>query len=337
MKFNLLRPFYLASSITISTALTFSPTLLDAHVDQVGPRSETSIRQIIEFEPKSNELPGTVITGLKHDIYISFPFMHQIRRYTIMGEFLDAVRLPIHKDNLVEGLAIKWNGDLFAVVNTYYSNHIHAHGIWKISHDGCIEKFADIPTGGFPSNIVFDKSDHLYLTDAVLGKIWKIDREGNVQTWLCHPHLKGKPSGYFVLGIPQGANGIAMGKKCKNVYVGNTDYGKIIRIKINQDGSAGKVKVFANCDLLKGVGGISFNRRGILYAAVPYQNKILSIREKDHVEEIICGEPLEFPGSIAMKKHKGINLGFSTNTALFHRCNPGIFRIKVASDPLHAD
>lgn len=337
MKFELNPKFLaLSMSLMIGAIFSFSNDGLHAHTDIVGPPPVTTVRQIIEFG--SNELPGDVLIGLKRDLYVGFPFLHQVRRYGVRGDLLWTTTLPVPSGCLVAGLAIKWNEDIFCVVNAYFTEDRDAHGIWKISHKGeRVKKFANLPLNSFPSSLVFDKSDHLYLSDSVQGKIWKIDRKGNVSTWISDPLLQGNPEGLYIPGLPQGANGITMGKKSKHLYVGNTDYGRIIKIKINKNGSAGNARIVTEGDSLIGVGGISLNRRGILYAAIPYQNAIQSIHKGGIIEEVIAGDPLEFPGDIAMKKHKGLNIGFFSNTALIDGDNPGIFRIKVACDPLHAD
>ncbi len=337
MKLNFLYRFFQLSIIAASGTFPIINENLYAHVDQVGLPPETKIREIVNFDPNSNELPGSIIIGEDSDLYVSFPFINEIRRYTETGSLINTFSLPIPADNLVSGLAVKWNQNIYVVVNSFYSLFTDANGIWEITPKGKIRQFAKIKSGKYPSNLVFDKSDHLYLTDSVHGEILKIDRDGNVSTWLKHHLLKGDPYGSIIAGVPNGASGIVMGKKSKDLYVANTDMGYIVKVKIKQDGSAGKARLFVKNSSLIGVSSISINRRGILYATVPNQNTILGITKKKKIEVISTGNYLEYTNGITMKKNKGINLGFFINGSFINKENPGIFRIKVACDPLHAD
>src|SRR5258708_6847227 len=99
MKSNLLHQFILASSIAICGAFPIVSPMLNAHIDAVGPPPENNIRQIVELDPTLNELPGAIIVGLKRDIFVSFPFLNQVRRYSVNGELLHTANIPAGNDN----------------------------------------------------------------------------------------------------------------------------------------------------------------------------------------------------------------------------------------------
>jgi sugar lactone lactonase YvrE len=325
------------SVLLIGTFLISIGNLNAASALPVGPPSVTKLTQLVELGP--NEAPGDIILGAKRDLYVSFPFLNQVRHYSQKGELLNTYEVPVSADDLTEGLAIKWNGDVFIVVNSFFNESDKSHhGVWKLS-DGKITQFASLPLGGSPSEMVFDKSDHLYVNDSILGLIWKIDRKGEVSIWTIDPLLLGNPSGYYMPGLPIGAYGLALGKKNKSLLVGNTDYGRIVRIDFRHDGSAGKISVFAEDPLLGGIAGLSKNRRGMIYATVPYRNAIVSVAKHGIVNDVYVGDPLEFPADIVMKWEKcmNANAGFLTNMALQDHNNPGIFRILMAYDPYHPD
>lgn len=336
MKLNFLYRFLQLSILASGTLPVLTEDLQAAKIDVVGLPPVTTLREIVSFESHSKELPGSIVIGKKSDLYISFPFLNEIRRYSQKGDFLDSYCLPIEPENLSSGIAIKWNQDIYVIVNSFFACNNDANGVWEITKKGRIRKFADIPFGGYPSSMVFDKNDHLYVSDSVRGKIWKIDHNGNTCSWFNDAMLHGNPHGALMSGIPMGASGIVMGKKNKHLFVANSDYGRIIKVKIKQDGSPGEASIYVEDKALIGVRSISINRRGILYATIPDQNTILGIHKKS-IEVISQDSPLEYPYGLAMKKHKGINLGFFTNGALIDQNNPGIFRFKVACDPLHAD
>ncbi|MBA2727249.1 MAG: hypothetical protein H0U49_03640 [Parachlamydiaceae bacterium] len=334
MKFNFFYRLFQLSILVVSGAFPIANDSLYAHYVLVGPVPVTTVREIVSFPATTNLIPGSITLGGERDIYVSFPDLNAVRRYSLKGEFLKSYDLPVSYENITSGIAVKWNQDVFVVVNSYFACHHHANGVWKISHeDGSISKFACLPEGCYPSNLVFDKSDHLYLTDSVRGEIYKIDREGHVRSWFRNDVLKGSSKGYILSGVPQGVCAITMGKKSKHLFVANKDFGRIFRIEIKQNGCAGKCKEIANSTCLEGVTELSLNRRGILYAIIPNMNAIVGITDKG-IELIYAGSPLESPTGLIMKKHKGVNCGFISNSSPE---NPGLLRIKVACDPLHAD
>jgi hypothetical protein len=143
------------------------------------------------------------------------------------------------------------------------------HGIWRVNMDGNAKPFAQIPLSQLPKGLALTNGDFpLYVTDlhdfthsrdADLTlrpdvpncrvaptapcslRIWRIDENGQVSIW--------KESTLFYGSVdspllhPHGVNGIAVDKAGKNVYVTVTDHGRVIRIPINTDGSAGATEV----------------------------------------------------------------------------------------------
>jgi hypothetical protein len=140
------------------------------------------------------------------------------------------------------------------------------HGIWRVHPDGSAEPFAQVPLSQLPKGLALTNGDFpLYVTDlhdfthsrdadltlrpevpncrvqACSLRIWRIDQNGQVIIW--------KESTLFYGSVdspllhPHGVNGIVVDKAGKNVYVTVTDHGRVIRIPINSDGSAGSAEV----------------------------------------------------------------------------------------------
>src|SRR6185436_17284479 len=102
-----------------------------------------------------------------------------------------------------------------------------------------------------PNGLVFDKGGNLFVTDSVLGAIFKIspDRK-TVTSWLSDPLLKGDIAATnpckTVLGVTFGANGIALSNNA--FYVANTDKATLIKIPIKGDGAPGVAVAFSTSD-----------------------------------------------------------------------------------------
>jgi sugar lactone lactonase YvrE len=137
----------------------------------------------------------------------------------------------------------------------------------------------------FPDDIAIGKDGEYYVTDLTLGVIWKFDRDGKGGVWSDHPLLGwteqsatwnsriGAPLGYL------GANAVALSPDGKTLFVGGdggpggpTGAGLLIRIPINDDGSAGLPDLFAS-----GLGlndGLEVGPDGTIYFADMYNSDV---------------------------------------------------------------
>lgn len=161
------------------------------------------------------------------------------------------------------GFALHRSGDLYVGLPNCDPA---THGIWRVHPDGSAEPFAQVPLSQLPKGLALTNGDFpLYVTDlhdfthsrdadltlrpdvpncrvqACSLRIWRIDEDGQVSVW--------KESTLFYGSVdspllhPHGVNGIVVDKAGKNVYVTVTDWGRVIRIPINSDGSAGSAEV----------------------------------------------------------------------------------------------
>jgi hypothetical protein len=91
--------------------------------------------------------------------------------------------------------------------------------------------------------------------------VWRIRRDGALERFVEHPSLAPEP------GSPvPGANGIAVAHGA--LLVANTRFGRIVRIPINADGSAGApTTVLERADLI-GADGLALDVRRNLYVAM---------------------------------------------------------------------
>jgi sugar lactone lactonase YvrE len=98
-----------------------------------------------------------------------------------------------------------------------------------------------------------------------------------------------------------GANGIAI--EGRNAYVTNTNYGRLIRIPITLDGSAGTASVVReDCANLEGADGLAIDSNdGSFIIAVNIQNKIVRVSPNgSRVTTLASGSPLSTPASLVI-------------------------------------
>ena len=158
------------------------------------------------------------------------------------------------------GFAYHRNGDLYVGLPNCDPA---THGIWRVKKDGTAEPFAQVPLSQLPKGLAFSKNDSfpLYVTDlhdfthsrdanlelrpdvpncrvvVCTLKIWRIDSDGTVTDWKVSTLFYGDVNSPLL--HPHGVNGIAVDRAGENVYVTVTDHGRVIRIPINRDGTAG--------------------------------------------------------------------------------------------------
>jgi sugar lactone lactonase YvrE len=121
-----------------------------------------------------------------------------------------------------------------------------------------------------------------------------------------------------------GANGIA--HDAKNVYVTNTDYGRLVAIPIAADGSAGTATIVKeDCAALAGADGLVIDTDGTFLVALNAQNKIVRVTPAGAVTVLASGAPLATPGSLLIDSN-GAGGGrrlLVTNTTFFSAADAG--------------
>ena len=203
------------------------------------------------------------------------------------------------------GMEFNRAGDLFVAMS---SSDPETHGIWRVSRDGSsTERFSALDTAGFPNGLAFDSAGDLYVSDTTRGGIWKIDQQGDVETWSDDPILRGIIPPVSPLGISLGANGLAFDPGEQNLYVAVMEFGRIVRIPVNPDGSAGQAEVFTE-EEGKLYDGVAFDQAGNLYVADLGQDSISVISPAGDTTVLAQGGGLQNPSDVKF----GVGEGAST-------------------------
>jgi len=124
----------------------------------------------------------------------------------------------------------------------------------------------------FPDDVEIDKKGNIYLTDLTYSGIWKISPDGKKVTMWCDDPLLN----WGDTPLPLGVNVVVLDKEEKNIFAATTTIpGRIVRIPIKDDGSAGKAVIHSS-----GHGtfdGIEIDDEGYIYASENNLNQIVVI------------------------------------------------------------
>jgi sugar lactone lactonase YvrE len=197
-----------------------------------------------------------------------------------------------------------------------------APGIYKFARGGGTATpfslgSAATPAMNFPNGLDFLGAD-LYVADSE-GVIYKIDASGVASVWSNDPLLA--PSVTACGGkvpLPIGANGIV--HDAKNVYVTNTNYGRLLKIPINANGSAGAAAVIKeDCATLVGADGLLIDPSdGSFIVALNVLNQIVRIApDGGSLTVLASGSPLANPASPILDTAGGRRRLLVTNPAFF--------------------
>ena len=144
-------------------------------------------------------------------------------------------------------------------------------GVWRFTADGQGELFAKLPRGAWPNGITVGPDRQLYVADAALGLVWRVDPvSGAAQRAIESDALRARR--FFSLA--PGANGLHF--YGRDLYVTVSDAAKVLKFGLGQDGSFGPSKVFA-----EGIPGDDFaiDGQGTLYITTHPFNTIVRVTQ----------------------------------------------------------
>jgi len=306
------------TKVLISIMLAVSCLVVQASANQ---------SEILEiFDPEVDGLPEAITTDYMGNIYVAMGAANKVNKFTASGVLLETYSLPVPDDGFTAGLVVNWDLDIFVNVT---SQDADAKGVWRIKKSGEITKFADVDpsNSGFVNGMTIDRYGNLFVTDSQAQKIYKISPDGEVAVWLDDDALLGLQEG-SLLGFPVGANGIAISRSGKFIYVANLDKGTILSVRVKRNGSAGRVKEIVKDPMLRGVDGIAVGPRGKIYAAVNLPNRIVRVSpRRGHIEVIEEGGNLDFPSDLVLGRGQDAFSIYIANFSALSNTLPALLKI----------
>ena len=254
---------------------------------------------VVDYDPARGQLPEGVAVDKRGDVFTSLSPLGQVWKVSRDGtQSLLAQVVPPGAGNGVVGLAVDAPGNVYVGAATLDPA---TSGVYKIARDGSFVRLPGTGAIAFPNGIALDKRGNVYVTDTIGGSVWRVPASGEPATeWFESPLLLG--DGSFGFGFPLGANGIAY--RHNEIVVGNTEAGRLVRIPINPDGSAGSASILAESLALLAVDGITFDVHGNVWACVIAQSTIVQVSPTGVVTTVAtAADGLDWASSLAFGKN----------------------------------
>lgn len=276
-----------APSLVIAAAVAFTP--LCAHAGW--------LTTLLDLDPEQGQLPESVTTDPNGNLYMTMG--SSVTTYTPGGQLTTIAALPVPAGVLANGVKYGPDDHLYIATGSLAPEPPTSF-IWRVSLEGDVEEFAALDPEGFPNDLIFADDGLMYVTDPLIGQIWTVDSGGNPSVWIADELLTGNEEDPFLILSHFGVDGIALDKYEDYVYVSNLDYGQILRVPIEPDGSAGGFEVYVDdFDLLAGADGIAFDKNGSLYVAVNGQDRLAVVGPGGGCAYVFAeGPPLDAPSSV---------------------------------------
>jgi len=254
-----------------------------------GPACNSEPELVASFV-SGQEIPESVTTDARGNLYVSVG--NTIRKRPPGGTFSVFATLPLPINALgvkvgPDGCVYNASTSLSAVPGAY---------VWRICSESSVEVFAELDQSGAPNDLAFDDHGDLFVTDPVLARIWKVDRNGAAQVFAQHPLLAGTPDNPALVFRALGVNGIAVDQHRRALFVSNTDQGSILRLDLRS--TQPTPTVFAQDSRLRGADGVAFDRDKTLWIAVNAQDSLVTVSQRGEVRVRAQGGLLDAPSSV---------------------------------------
>ena len=239
----------------------------------------------------AGDIPESVTTDRHGNLYISRD--NQILQRTASGNLEVWATLPLP----IFALGVKVGADGCVYTASTSLSDVAGAFVWRSCRQNSIEMHAELDHSGGPNDLAFDSHGNLFVTDPVLGRVWKIGTKDGPEIFVEDPLLRGNPDEPALVFRALGVNGIAIDERDRFLYLSNTDTGSILRIGLRTPHPV--PRVFVQDPLLLGADGIAFDRKGTLFVAVNASDSLVAVSRDREVRLLATGEPLDSPSSVA--------------------------------------
>jgi sugar lactone lactonase YvrE len=257
------------------------------------------LETIATFNPAAGEFPEGLAISKTNQIYVTMTNpIGEIRRIGANGEQSVLAHFDVPGLGPL-GLATSASGLLYVAVSTLDPG---TRGVYVVRADGTSARLPGTDGILFPNGLTLDKRGNVYATDSIAGAVWRIPPHGSAQLWVQDPLLEG--TGAFGLGFPIGANGIGFWHN--EIFVTNSEGGRLVRIPVDPDGGPGAPSVLAEAPELFGVDGVALGVHGNIYVAVIAQSLLVVVSQAGSIDTLAtAADGLNGPSSLAFGAGKG--------------------------------
>lgn len=285
-----------ASAVLVAaTAAALSPASASAVAAPL-----TGLPVSVHFDLAKGQTPENIALAPGGDAYVTFAAGRQVAKVSRDGTTEILATLPEPADGgihtpvlgfpLTVGIVRADDGTLYFL---YATGTPDLTGVWRLRPGGKPQRIAALPENGLPNGLALDtRTRMLYITDSVLGTIWKVRTTGGTPTaWSTAPELAS--TGFL------GVNGLKIHKGA--VWATNLDKGTVLRIPIRPDGRAGRVRTEATG--LQGIDDFAFTGRGDQLLATLNGTSEVALVQPDGRHSIVLtpADGLQNPTSIAVR------------------------------------
>jgi sugar lactone lactonase YvrE len=209
------------------------------------------------------------------------------------------------------------------------AGNVPAPGVYRVPSDGgTATLFSSAGQMKFANGLDF-MGTTLFVADSD-GFIYAVDPSGTATIWSSDPLLAPDPTacdGGVPLAI--GANGI--GHDSTNVYVTNTNHGRVVKIPIVADGGAGTAAAIVDSCSFVGADGLTMDpSNGTILIAVNAMNELVRVTTDGGTSVLASGAPLHSPASLVIDTSTGKRRLLFTNATFFGGTgDPGLLTIPL--------
>ncbi len=225
------------------------------------------------------------------------------------------------------GMDVDRNGNLYVAVDAFLDPSLH--GVWRVRPDGTADLVAPLPAffESLPNDVTVDPKNNVYVSDSFDGTIWRLTPDGELSEWVVDDLLRAF-FGEFEFGV----NGLVYYKWA--LYGAVTIAGRVVKIPILPDGTAGTPTALVEDLTLFGIDGIEFDPKGNIYMTNNFGSSIQRIRADDlEIETLLTNEGLSAPASLAFNRnHKIIYVAnLSTSAAFPQDYEPALVQVEFSA------